>query len=74
MIIEKESKDYFCPIKNDGGEIYCDGSQCAAWRWKDEDYCPIDLGIANRFIKSTRAPTAVKECCMLGNMEWRPAP
>ena len=39
MIIEKESKDYFCPIKNDGGEIYCDGSQCAAWRWRDEDYC-----------------------------------
>lgn len=27
MIIEKESGDYFCPIKNDGGEIYCDGSQ-----------------------------------------------
>ena len=39
MIIEKESGDYFCPIKNDGGEIYCDGSQCAAWRWKDEDCC-----------------------------------
>ncbi|MCC6776675.1 MAG: hypothetical protein IT537_08575 [Hyphomicrobiales bacterium] len=38
LLVESDAKERMCPLRSSAamGAAYCVGSQCMAWRWRDE--------------------------------------